>query len=64
MKSGGFSWGVIGAIIFESIAFIDLAVDLYTEQMTVDELCCMLVLSVLLAIPIFAFIRNRCRRKK
>ena len=64
MKSGKFSWGVIGAIIFESIAFIDLAVDLYTGQMTVDELWWIRALCVLLSIPFFVFIRNRRRKNK
>ena len=59
MKSGKTFGSVIGVIALESIMFIDLAVDLYTGEMTWIELCRILILCVLLAIPIFVFLRKK-----
>lgn len=63
MKSGKSLMSVIGLIALESIMFVDLAIDLYTGEMTWIELCWILILCVLLAIPIVVFMRKRRKNR-
>lgn len=51
----------IGLIALESIMFIDLAIELYTGEMTWIELCRILILCVLLAILIFVILRKKTK---
>ena len=62
MKSGKSWWTMIGLIIWESITFIDLAVDLYTGEMTVTELIKLLIFCLLLTVIIY-YITKRRRHK-
>ncbi len=59
MKSRKTLWYSIGLIVTESIMFIDLAVDMYTGEMTWIEVCWLLIICVLLAIPFFVFLRKK-----
>ena len=63
MKSGKPLGSVIGLIVLESIMFIDLAIELYTGEMTWIELCWILIFCVLLAIPIFVIIRKKRKNR-
>lgn len=62
MKSEKSWWGIVGAIALESIAIIDLAVDLYTGKKTYTELLCVLTFCAISAV-VFIYIIKRNRRK-
>ena len=59
MTTGKPSGTGIGSIVLESIMVIEIAIELYTGEMTWTELCWMLILCVLLAITIFLFLRKK-----
>jgi len=63
MKSGKSWWTIIGLIIWESITFIDLAVDLYTGEMTVTELIKLLTFCLLLTVIIYYIVKRRRYKK-
>lgn len=62
MNAGKTWWGIVGAIVLESIWSVDLAVDLYTGQMTYTKLLCVLALCVISAV-VFIYIVKRSRQK-
>ena len=64
MKSGKSRWSVVGLILWESIAFIDLGIDLYTGEITCTKLILMLTFCLLLAIFMYYVIRRRIRKTR
>ena len=63
MKSGKSRWSVVGLIIWESIALIDLGVDLYTGEITVKELIVTLAFCLLGAIFMY-YVFKRIRKAR
>lgn len=61
MKSGKSRWSVVGLIIWESIALIELGVNLYTGEITVTEL--IVTLAFCLLVAIFAYYVGKRIRK-
>jgi len=59
MKSRKSWWSIVGSIILESILFIEMAVELYTGEMTVSELILMLGVCFVLAVFIHFIIMKR-----
>jgi len=64
MKSGKSWLAIIGSILWESILFIEIGVDLYTGEQTVTELLAELTVCVLLTGIICAIIRRNIRRNR
>ena len=64
MKSGKPSGSVIGAVIMESILFIEIAVELYTGEITSTELIEMFVFCLLLTVVLYSLIKRRRRKNK
>ena len=62
MKSRESRWSVVGLIIWESIALIELGVDLYTGETTVTKLILTLAFCLLIAIFMYYLIRKRIRK--
>lgn len=59
------SWlSIVGLILWESIAFIDLGIDLYSGEITYTKLALMLTFCLLLAIFICYLIRRRIRKSR
>ena len=58
MKSGKPSGSVIGAVIMESILFIEIAIDLYAGKMNWTDLSVILTICLLLTIPIVTIMRK------
>ena len=63
MRPGKLSKNVIGSIIIEGILFIDLAVDLYTGEMSWRDLSRIISLVLLFTIPV-TWIMRRIRDKR
>ena len=57
-------WSVIGLIIWESIALVDLGIDLYTGETTGTEFALTLVLCLLIAIFMYYLIRKWIRKNR
>lgn len=64
MKSKKTWWGIAGAIALESICIIDLAVDLYTGQMTYTELICVLAFCATSAVVLISIIKSKNRKSR
>lgn len=64
MKSGKPSGSVIGAVIMESILFIEIAIDLYTGKMSWTDLSMILTICLLLAIPIVTIMRKKRKNRE
>lgn len=64
MNSGKSWWRIIGSILLESILFVEIAIELYTGEMTCAELILMLICCLLLAVFIHSVIMKRKRRNK
>ena len=64
MKSKKSQWSVVTLILWESIAFIDLGIDLYFGEITCIKLIFMLTFCLLLAIFIYYIIRRRIRKTR
>ena len=64
MKSGKSWWSSIGPIVLESILFIEIAIELYTGELTWKELSLMLIFCLLLAVIIHSIIMKRRRKSK
>ncbi|MBO5322618.1 MAG: hypothetical protein J6A88_00740 [Oscillospiraceae bacterium] len=64
MKSAKPWYVIVGWIIFEGIWIIELAVNLYTGQMTYAEFLSILAFSFVLAAIIFYIIKSRKRRNR
>lgn len=63
MKSRKPSRGVMGAIIVESVLFLEVAVELYTKEKSLSDLMMIIAISLLLAIP-FVMIMRRKRKNR
>ena len=64
MKSRKSWWSIVGAIIGESILFIEIAVELYTGEITSTELIEMFVFCLLLTVVLYSLIKRRRRKNK
>lgn len=64
MKSGKSRWSVVGLIIGEGIAVIDLGIDLYTGAINCTELILMLTFCLLIAVSMYYVIRRRIRKSR
>lgn len=64
MKSGKSWWGIIGSIVLESILFVEIAVELYTGEMTCTDLVLMLSFCLLLAVIIHSVIMRKKRKNR
>lgn len=59
------SWlSIVGLILWESIALIDLGIDLYAEEISYTKLVLMLTVCLLLAICMYYLIRRRIRKSR
>ncbi len=57
-------WNIVGLILWESIAFIDLGMDLYSGDITCTKLILMLAFCLLLAILMYYVIRRKIRKTR
>ena len=64
MKSGKSRWSIVGLILWEGIALIDLGIDLYQKEITCTKLILMLTFCLLLAIFMYYVIRRRIRKTR
>lgn len=64
MKSGKSWWAIIGTIVLESIWIVDLAIELYTGEVTYTELVFMLMCCLILAVFIYFMIRRRIQKSR
>lgn len=64
MKSGKSWWNIIGSIILESILFVEIAVDLYTGELTCTDLILMIIFCLLLAVIIHSIIMRKKRKSR
>ena len=64
MKSGKSWWAIIGAIVLESIWIIDLAIELYTGEVTYTELIITLAFCVVLAGLICSIFRRKRQKDR
>ena len=64
MKSKTSLWGIVGWVIIESIWIIDLAVDLYTGEVTYKDFILMLVFCAFSAVVIVSVIKKMKRKNR
>ena len=64
MKSRKSRWRIVGLILWETIALIDLGIDLYHKEITYTKLVLMLTFCLLLAIFMYHIIRRSIRKKR
>ena len=56
-------WKVIGLILWESIAIIDLGIDLYTGEMSPTEFFLTLSFCLTMGVLLYYIIKRRTRKK-
>ena len=64
MDAGTSKWGIVGWILLESIWIIDLAVDLYTGEMTPTKLILLLMFCAMSAAIFISVIRRKRRKSR
>ena len=64
MQSKKSWWSIVGLILWESITFIDLGIDLYSGEITSTKLVLMLAFCLLLAICMYYLVRRRIRKTR